>query len=437
MAKRMAWLLALTAAAVVLAGALNSDNARVASRLVEYENGRVAANVLGLLPLVKAPVMDGVIREGEWDAAAGAAAMRDFDTGLLLPSGKTALLRGGYDAENLYFLLVIPWGRPQVAKRDLDSMEIFRDGEVAEWMFATEGMKEPRNVAVSASGSMTDRVGTDAGFTSGAEWAVGGEARAAWLRQCGWRAPFHFIECRIPRASLGVQGEEFRFNLFHIGGGKQMTLAPVRKSAAEVENFVRVRLLREGCGFLASGLGNPSEGSFGIAGLTLPRGVSDAQTKIELLSFKRGSRFREDTGYDEVDGALEVFSRAAKGTWRRLKYEARNERCDWFELTLWGNGQVLMQLNGPLALRPPLTVAVCNYPSRRRVEATVTGRSVRGAVTLEALDAGGMAVWSGTATADKTLAVDCRDWKSGVYKMRAKAGEGASALVAEAEFRVR
>ena len=417
---------------LLAAGALNSDNARLAERLAQYEGGRAPANVIGLRPLAKAPVIDGVVEEGEWEAASGISAMRDFASGKLLPSRASMLLRGGHDAENLYFLVLVPGELPKVPRRTPDSMEIFQDGAVAEFLFAPEGARSACRIAVSAAGTMTDMRGADTGFESGAVCRVGAKASAKWIRACGWGWPCHLVECRVPRAALGLTNKEFRFNLFVTENGRQATLAPVRNSASEVEHFVRVRLLPEGGGFLGSGLGNPADGTFGIAGVLLPGPQETPDARLEVLAFRRGSRFREDTGYDEIDGALDIFSRQAKGFWRRLKYQVQNPQCDWFELTLRVDGQVLQRLNGPLTPRPPLALAVRNFPSRRRLEVRTSG-TVAGKVALEAVDASGKSLWRQEVALQAVCALDYAGWAPGTYRVRATAGRFSTSAV----FRVR
>ncbi len=405
------------------ADALNSDNARAAARLAEFTPDTAPPPLFSIGRVDRAPDPDGKIAPGEWEDCAGFAAMRDFATGRMLPGGGTAVIRGGYDDRNFYFLILIPGARPDVPRRADDDMTIFSDGGVTELMFAAPGDALPRRIAVSAAGSMTDMTGLDRTFASDARYGVGtaADAKAPWLKNSGVAAPFYFIECAVPRQNLALPQDGFRFNVFH-QGAQPSTLAPVKNSAAEVENFAEMRLLESGRNrFFWFGLGDPATGDFRLPGFLLGGGAQPPQAAVELMVFKRGTAFRENTGFDEVDGALETYEQKANGSWRRLKFRTENRACDWFELTYRIDGEIQTRLNGPLAVRPPLALQVRKFPSAGQIE--IVPESDSGAPVKVEISDGAKTLCAETVPAAGTLKVDCRAWAPGQYRAVAEAGK--------------
>ena len=414
--------------------ALNSDNAYTAERLSEFENSKRARNILAMPYLAVSPQTDGIISPGEWDNAGSFSGMRDLGNGMILSANKNILMRYGYDKNNFYFLLLIHGDIPQTAKRKDDSTLIFQDGNVIELMFATPG-KDAYRIAFSTAGSVTDMVKLDTSFQSFCKYRFGSSKKkqASWPILCGYKNKYYFIECAIPRKNMPLPENGFLFNLCRMDNSGLSTLAPVNNSFADVKNFFSMQLLPEKSNiFLGWGHGDISNGSLALPGIALAVNGKKPKTDLTLLVFKKGTTFKEDTGFDEIHGALESFRRSSFGKWYRVKYQVKNSECDHFEYSLKVDGNLIAMINAPLKLRDPLQVKIENYPSKKQADIIAESNLPRAKIKFSVSDASGKQLQSCEKRSGEPWSLDYSNWQPGKYIISSQAGK----LRKQTEFNV-
>lgn len=405
--------------------ALNSDNAYAAERLEKFENGKRPQNILAMPHLAVSPEIDGVISPGEWDHAGSFCGMRDLAEGMILSANKNILMRYGYDKNNFYFLLLIPGDLPRTPKRPDDSMLIFQDGNIIELMFAAPG-KDVRRIAFSAAGSMTDMLKLDTSFQSSCTYRFGSikAQQTHWPATFGYKNSYYFIECALPRKNLSLPEKEFLFNLCRMDSSGLSTLAPVNNSFSDVKNFFTITLLPEKSNiFLGWGHGEISNGSLSLPGIALSVDGRKPKTDLVLLAFKKGTTFKEDTGFDEIHGALESFRRSVTGKYYRIKYRVKNPECDHFEYLLKVDGKLIALINAPLKIHNPLQVKAINYPSQKKVHIVAASGSALPRITFSVSNVANEQVQHGEKKTGELWSLDYSNWKSGKYIVKCQAGK--------------